>query len=172
MEPLIALFLVTAALHVAGRLGVRRLRPWHVALRGGLAAMFVMTGTVHFVGMREELVAMVPPSLPAPELLVTVTGLLELAGAAGLLLARTTAPAAAGLAAMLVLMFPANVHRALSEAEPPYWEQLGPRAALQVVFLAATVAVWRHHRAGRTTIDATGATGAADEQSLASARRP
>ena len=59
-----------------------------------------------------------------------------------------------------------------SEAEPPCWEQLGPRAALQVVFLAATVAVWRHHRAGRTTIDATGATGAADEQSLASARRP
>jgi len=43
-----------------------------------------------------------------------------------------------------------------------------------VVFLAATVAVWRHHRAGRTTvdtIDAAGGSGAADEQALASANR-
>jgi uncharacterized membrane protein len=41
------------------------------ALRGGLAAMFAMTGTTHFVVLREDLVAMVPPALPSPELLVT-----------------------------------------------------------------------------------------------------
>jgi uncharacterized membrane protein len=51
--------------------------------------MFVMTGVAHFVKMRAELVSMVPPGLPAPGLLVTVTGVLELAGAAGLLWART-----------------------------------------------------------------------------------
>jgi hypothetical protein len=77
VEPLITLVAVTAVLLVAGALGVRALRPWPVALRGGLAAMFTLTGVVHFVWMREELIAMVPPALPAPGLLVTITGVLE-----------------------------------------------------------------------------------------------
>ena len=67
MAPLVALVAVTAILLAAGTAGVRRLRPWPVAIRGGLAAMFVLTGVAHFVGLREEMVAMVPPGLPAPE---------------------------------------------------------------------------------------------------------
>jgi uncharacterized membrane protein len=51
--------------------------------------MFTLTGMAHFVGMRAELIDMVPPALPNPGLLVTVTGALELAGAAGLLIPRT-----------------------------------------------------------------------------------
>ncbi|WP_116245778.1 DoxX family protein [Nocardiopsis sp. FIRDI 009] len=141
MEPLITLVGVTLVLGVAGALGVRRLHPWPVALRGGLAAMFTLTGTVHFVGMREELVAMVPPALPAPELLVTVTGVLELAGAAGLLWSRTAPWSAAGLTVLLLAMFPANVHLALSGAELSPHQELVPRTAMQAVFLAATVTV-------------------------------
>src|SRR5690606_27541926 len=110
MEPLITLIAVTALLLAAGALGVRALRPWPVAVRGGLAAMFVLTGGAHFIGMREELIAMVPPALPAPGLLVTVTGVLELAGAAALLWRRTAPWSAAGLSVLLVAMFPANVH--------------------------------------------------------------
>ena len=68
MEPLIALVAVTLALLAAGAAGVSRFRPWPVALRGGLAAMFTLTGMAHFVGLRAELVAMVPPSLPNPSL--------------------------------------------------------------------------------------------------------
>jgi uncharacterized membrane protein len=74
----------------------------------GLAAMFVLTGVAHFVGKRAELVAMVPPFLPAPELLVTVTGVLELTGAVGLVWSRTAPWAAGGLSALLVAMFPAE----------------------------------------------------------------
>ena len=74
MEPLITLVVVTAAQLVAGAAGVRSLRPWPVAVRGGLAAMFTLTGLAHFIGMREELIAMVAPTLPAPGLLVTITG--------------------------------------------------------------------------------------------------
>ena len=88
MAPLLVLVVVTLVLFVAGAAGVRRLRPWPVALRGGLAAMFVLTGVTHFVGLRQDLINMVPPALPAPGLLVTVTGVLELAGAAGLLWRR------------------------------------------------------------------------------------
>ena len=48
--------------------------------------MFTMTGVAHFTpGMRRDMIAIVPPRLPAPGLLVTITGVLELLGAAGLL---------------------------------------------------------------------------------------
>ena len=151
MAPLITLVVVTAALLVAGAAGIRALRPWPVAVRGGLAAMFTLTGVVHFVWKREELIAMVPPALPAPELLVTVTGVLELAGAVGLLIHRTAPWAAAGLAALLVAMFPANVHAALEGTGTP----LLPRTLMQLLFLAAALAVVAHHlRSGHAPVRA------------------
>ena len=143
MEPLVVLVTVAGLTLAAGAAGARRLRSWHVALRGGLAAMFTFTGVSHFgaFGVRDDLVAMVPPALPAPELLVTVTGILELAGAVGLLLPRTWPWAAGGLSALLVAMFPANVYKALEDPTLRASQELGPRTALQVVFLAATLAV-------------------------------
>ena len=138
MEPLIVLVVVTAALLVARKSPA-------VALRYGLAGMFLLTGVAHFVGMRAQLIAMVPPWLPAPELLVTATGVLELVAVVGLLVARTAPWAAAGLSALLVGMFPANVHRALSTPDLPWDDQLVPRSLMQVVFLAATVAVVALH---------------------------
>ncbi|MFD3683914.1 DoxX family membrane protein [Nocardiopsis sp. NPDC058631] len=149
MEPLITLVGVTAALLALGAVGVRPLRSWPLALRGGLAAMFVLTGTVHFVGLREELIAMVPPALPAPGLLVTVTGALELAGAAGLLWSRTSPWAAAGLSALLVVMFPANVYSITTGASEGFTDNLPIRTAMQVLFLAATLAVLVHHLRAR-----------------------
>jgi len=164
LEPLITLVGVTAALLVLGAVGVRPLRSWPLALRGGLAAMFALTGTVHFVGLREELIAMVPPALPAPGLLVTVTGILELAGAAGLLWSRTSPWAAAGLGVLLVAMFPANVHAITAGAGAGFTESLPVRTAMQVVFLAATLAVPVHHLRSRrdpaTAGDRPGARGA------------
>ncbi|MEV6230455.1 hypothetical protein AB0L88_21610 [Saccharopolyspora shandongensis] len=145
MAPLIILLVVTLALLVAGAVGVRGLKPWPVAVRGGLAAMFVATGIAHFVGMREQLISMVPPALPAPGLLVTVTGILELVGAAGLLWHRTAPWAAGGLGLMLIAMFPANVYAALEGILTAADDQLVPRTAMQVVFLAATVVVVVHH---------------------------
>jgi uncharacterized membrane protein len=159
MTPLVVLVVVTVALRAAGAAGVRRLRSWPLALRGGLAAMFVVTGASHFVGLREDLINMVPPALPEPALLVTITGVLELAGAAGLLWRRTVPWAAAGLTALLIAMFPANVYAALegltlngSPAMP-----LIPRTLLQMVFLAATLTVLAWHVRRRRTASAAGA---------------
>lgn len=149
MEPLIVLVVVTLGLLVAGRLGVRHLAGWTIAVRGGLAVMFVMTGMAHFVGMRAELVSMVPPGLGDPGLLVTVSGVLELAGAAGLLWARTAPWAAGGLAALLVAVFPANVHAVVAGVTSAPYDALVPRTAMQIVFLAATVAVLVHHLRAR-----------------------
>jgi uncharacterized membrane protein len=141
MAPLIILITVTLALIVAGRCGVEVLRDPTVGLRGGLAAMFTATGLAHFIGMRHELIAMVPPALPAPGVLVTITGITELMGVVGLLWQRRTALwAAVGLTVQLVVMFPANVYAAIDHQPSAFEDQLVPRTILQLVFLAATIA--------------------------------
>jgi uncharacterized membrane protein len=149
MEPLIALVLVSTFVYILGLGGVRRFAPWPVALRAGIAVMFTMTGMAHFVGLRHEIIAMVPPWLPAPALLVTVTGVLELCGVVGVLYRPTAGWAAAGLSAMLVAMYPANVHAALHGSSLAFHDLLIPRTLMQIVFLAATVPVATHYLRAR-----------------------
>ena len=74
--------------------------------------MFVFTAVSHFAPMRKDLIAMVPPSLPRPDLLVYATGILELAGAGGLLFDATRFWAACGLILLMAAMLPANVSAA------------------------------------------------------------
>jgi uncharacterized membrane protein len=62
--------------------------------------------------MRKDLIAMVPPGLPRPDLLVFFTGVLELAGAIGLLFEPTRYWAACGLILLMATMLPANVSAA------------------------------------------------------------
>lgn len=145
MAPLFFLLITTIAVYAVGRLNSaaaeRGLGTWPVAIRFGLAVMFVVTGISHFVGMREALIDMVPPWLPAAAALVTATGVLELLGAFGLLLRQTRPWAAGGLGLMLIVMFPANMHLALTGENLPRDDQLVPRTMLQAVFLAAVLAV-------------------------------
>jgi uncharacterized membrane protein len=146
--------LVFAVAFVVCRLWRPRTNALYTALRCGVGAMFAMTGIAHFVGMRGELVAMVPGWLPAPEFLVALTGVLELAAAAAMLIRPLVPYAALGLSVMLVAMFPANVHLALTGVDIDWWDQLLPRTLMQLVFLTATVALavvsLRSARATRT----------------------
>jgi len=127
---------------------------WRRALRYALAAMFFVTATAHWGDKRADLVRMVPPVFPNAELLVTLTGIAEIAGAVGLLFERTSRYTAIGLSILLVAVFPANVYAAqqqLSIGGRPV-TGLPLRTAMQVVFIAATVAVWaRPRRASRVT---------------------
>ena len=103
---------------------------WTGALRIALAVMFVFTAVSHFhPRTRPDLIRMVPPSLPAPGLLVTVTGVLELVGGVGLLVPQTLPAASLGLIALLAAMLPANIHAA--------------RAGLIVAGRRASPVVWR-----------------------------
>lgn len=91
MAVFLALVLGSAAARVAGWLGADYVDSWPAAISVGLALMFAMTGDAHFVPtMRRDMIAIVPPALPAPALLVTATGVLEVLGAAGLLFGPTT----------------------------------------------------------------------------------
>ncbi|MGS2614228.1 DoxX family protein [Micromonospora sp. LZ34] len=144
MAPLIALVAGTALARLAGLLGVGALDGWHPALRVGLALMFVVTGVAHFApAYRADMIAMVPPALPRPDLLVAVTGVLELVGAVGLLLPATARWAAAGLALLMLAMFPANVsavRRGLTLGGRPA-TPLGPRTVEQVFFVGVAAAI-------------------------------
>jgi uncharacterized membrane protein len=152
VEPFVALVVVTAvARGVAARTGRGRREALALALRWGVGVMFTMTGVSHFVGMRADLVAMVPGWAPAPGLLVTLTGVLELAGAAGMLVRPLVPWAGLGLSALLVVMFPANVHLALAGDDLAWWDELVPRTLVQGVFLAATVTLTVLGFAGRRT---------------------
>lgn len=143
MAPLITLLSGFTALRLLGLAGVEALDGWQPALRGGLALMFVLTGFAHFSRTRRgDLIAMVPPRLPRPDLLVTATGVLEFAGAAGLLLPATSSFAAAGLALLMLAMFPANVsgaRRGRTLAGKPV-TPLPLRTLLQAVFIVAAIA--------------------------------
>src|SRR5262245_14135275 len=143
MAPLIALVVVTFSARLAGWLGWDYTNGWPAAIAVGLAAMFLVTGIAHFVQpLRGGLVAIVPPSLPAPGLLVTLTGALELLGAAGLLIPQTRAAAAVCLALRMVAMFPANVYAAgAKRSEHAPNTPLVPRTLMQALFLAGAILV-------------------------------
>ena len=141
--PVIVLLVTTAAARVAGLAGVDALDSWQTALRVGLAVMLVLTASAHWGKRRPDLVAMVPDRLPRPDLLVTATGVLELVGAAGLLYPPTTPYAAAGLVVLFLALFPANIsaaRRRLTIDGRPV-TPLPARAAMQVLFIAAAIAV-------------------------------
>jgi uncharacterized membrane protein len=143
MAPFITLsglFLVFGALGMAG---VQFFAGWHTCLRLALAGMFLLTASAHWGKRRPDLVRMVPSGFPRPDVLVTVTGLLELLGAIGLLLPPLAPWAATGLSLLLLALFPANVHAAragVTIGGRPV-TALVPRTLLQLLFLAATLAV-------------------------------
>lgn len=74
-----------------------------------LIALFASAGIGHFV-MTDAFVGIVPSWVPAPRMMVYLSGVAELAGALGLLLPATRAAAGWGLIAMLLAVFPANIN--------------------------------------------------------------
>ena len=116
---------------------------WWTALRIALAAMFLLAASAHWGKRRADLIRMVPTALPQPDLLVTLTGICEILGAAGLLIPRFAPVAAFGLTLLLIALFPANVRaarQAITIAGRPA-TPLPARTVIQIVFLTATIAI-------------------------------
>jgi uncharacterized membrane protein len=97
-----------------------------------MAAFYVVAGIAHFVNP-DFYVEIMPPVLPWHRELVFVSGVAEMALGI-LLLPRSTRPAAAwGVIALLIAVFPANLHQALSQVHPvhaPAWMGTPTPAAL------------------------------------------
>jgi uncharacterized membrane protein len=144
MGVFLSLVLGSLAARIVGWLGVDYVDSWPASIAVGLAVMFTMTGVAHFVpGMRRDMIAIVPPALPKPALLVTITGALELLGALGLLYPPTRVAAAACLFLLMLAMFPANVYASRMPNPPKSMtSRLDVRSGEEVVYLAAAVVVW------------------------------
>ena len=114
MAPLVVMIVGWLGFRLLGAMGIISAGDsWSGALRYALAAMFMFTAMSHFAPRtRPDLVRMVPPVFPKPALLVTITGILELLGAIGLLLPPFVGLSALALGLLLIAMFPANIYAA------------------------------------------------------------
>jgi uncharacterized membrane protein len=119
-------------------------------LRSALAAFFTFTGTMHFVRPR-FFEAIVPPAIKArKQEVVAISGAAEIAGAVLVLRPATRGLGRWWLLALLIAVFPANVHmavnpeqiRGLDMRKIPRWA-LWARLPLQPL---AMVWVWRATR--------------------------
>ena len=141
MAPFLILVIASVLLRGIGWLEIGGLRSWMTSVRLALVCMFVFTGATHFSSMKYDYAAMVPELLPKDLWIIYLTGLLEIAGAAGLLVPRLRQTAAVCLVLLLLALFPANVNAALEgipfRGEPP--TSLWFRAPVQLLFVAA---VW------------------------------
>jgi len=147
MIPVLVLGIGTLLFRLAGRLGVRQLSTWREAARWGIAVMLLFTASAHFTDAKHDLAAMIPAPFPQGLELIYITGVLEIAGALGLLLRSTRRAAAIGLVLMLLALFPANVNAAINgipfRGEAP--TLLIPRILIQALFIGVLwwTSIWR-----------------------------
>jgi uncharacterized membrane protein len=89
-----------------------------------------------------DMVRMVPPFLPFADALVYITGVLEVLGAAGLVLTATRRYAGYALAALFVALIPANIYAAVADVPfaggeaTPLWQRIPE----QILYIG--VALW------------------------------
>ena len=92
---------------------------WRLVSRCLLAVFFVLAGANHF---RTPVIylGMMPPWLPRPLILVYVSGAAEILGGIGALFPFSRRFSGWGLIALLVAVFPANLHVALQGHMPGF----------------------------------------------------
>lgn len=108
-----------------------------------IGGFFVIAGIAHFVTPALYLPLM-PPYLPWPMALIHLSGAAEIAGGVGLLIPKLRRAAAWGLMALLLAVFPANIHMfdvglVLGGKQIPTWI-LWARLPLQFILM-----LWIYH---------------------------
>jgi uncharacterized membrane protein len=115
-------------------------------LRRLVGPFFVFAGVMHFVIPRTYR-KIVPPWVPAPEAMVYVSGVAEIAGGLGMMVPARRGLAGWCLIATMVGVFPANVHMAINAKDYPAVPggvvSLWARLPFQGVFIAWILAAMR-----------------------------
>jgi uncharacterized membrane protein len=113
------------------------MKTFKLAMKWLLGALFVAAGVNHFANPAFY-VRIMPPYLPWHYELVLISGAFEILGGVGLLVPRLRRFAAWGLIALLVTVFPANLHMAMhTELYPDIPPAvLWARLPFQAVFIA------------------------------------
>ncbi len=137
MAALFVLVISFLLLRGLGLLGVRRLSSWREAGLIAVVILFLFTGSTHFSAMKHDYAAMLPSPLSGNLGIIYLTGVLEIAGALGLLVPRTRRLAGICLVLYLLAVFPGNVYAAVNEVpfrgEPP--TPLWLRTPIQLFFI-------------------------------------
>jgi uncharacterized membrane protein len=106
-----------------------------------VSAMFLYAGQGHFTNA-EFFVAIMPPYIPFHLAVVYISGVFEILGGLGVLVAATRQWAGYGLLALLVAVFPANIHMAMNPELFPDVPEIGLYIRLPVQFLMAWSVWW------------------------------
>ena len=117
-------------------------RPRLIA-RAILSALYLVAGVAHLLWPAPFL-TITPAWVPFAPVVIALTGVAELSGAAGLWIPRLRRAAGIGLALYAVCVYPANIKHAIEFADDPGsgigWLYHGPRLLLQPVI--AWWALW------------------------------
>ena len=108
-------------------------------LRGVLAVCIIVAGILHFVA-DDPFIKIVPAFLPFPDLIVYVSGVIEILLGIGLIVPRSRVLAAWGLIALFIAVYPANLNMAFNHIKlagiPDSWWLHGFRLPFQFVLIA------------------------------------
>ena len=117
------------------------MRTFKILMKWLLGLLFVLAGVNHFL-RPDFYVSIVPPYLPWPFTLVVISGVCEIALGTLLLVPRFTVPAAWGLIALLIAVFPANLHMALHADLYPKVSPIGLWIRLPIQGVLIVWAYW------------------------------
>ena len=129
-----------------------------VAVRWVLALAYFTAGVIH-LRSPGGFIAITPHWVPQPALVVGLTGMAEIAGAVGLMIAPLRRAAAIGLALYALCVWPANFNHAFNDialgGRHLSWWYHGPRLLLQPVIIwwalwAGQVIDWPFRRRRRS----------------------
>lgn len=118
------------------------------------SASYIVVGILHFTHV-DFFLAMMPPYLPLHLELVWASGVFEILGGLGLLVPKTRRFASFGIMALLLAVYPANIHMML---HPDQFAHLGPewvlyaRMPFQFVFMAWVYWVGTPETGSRETV--------------------
>jgi uncharacterized membrane protein len=128
------LILTVVGFFLLARMGLSPFGRGQWFLRVVVALPLLASGVGHLT--RTALFAtIVPPFFPHRSLLVLVSGVMELAGAVGLLLPAFTRAASVCLTLLMVAIFPANVYAANQSVGGLHMPGVPIRTVLQVIYI-------------------------------------
>ncbi len=136
------LIATVAACLLWGRRGLSSFGWIQWALRVLAALPLLLSGLLHLT-RTAMLATIIPPFFPYRPQLVLFSGVLELAGAVGLLLPAFTRSASVCLALLMIAIFPANVYAANQVVGGLHMPSVPIRLAMQVIYIVLLlVAGW------------------------------
>jgi uncharacterized membrane protein len=116
-----------------------------------LGSLFIAAGALHFIQPRSYR-AIMPPRVPRHEEAVVVSGVAEIIGGAALLSGRSARFGGLWLIALLIAVFPANIHMAVNPDQIRGLDAENPkvRLALWLRLPLQPLAIWLVWRATRS----------------------